>query len=240
MPSRVVNGSNSSYYTYYRAGVGSKREPKIQAKGPKRHYFMKVISLLIIVGLAFLAYNALRPVNSSTNLNSSTVDKSPETSKTPTLASAVNKPATPATVNPCASNSLSELILVSISKQHLWACDRSSVKYSSPVVTGDEQYDDTLTPPGTYHIYAKQTNRTLTGSSELGNWDVFVHYWMPFLYNKYGAYGLHDATWRTNNQFGHVNINSTNASNGCVELPLATAAWLYNWDYVGTTVTIQS
>jgi lipoprotein-anchoring transpeptidase ErfK/SrfK len=68
---------------------------------------------------------------------------------------------------------------------------------------------------------------------------------MPFLDNGYGEYGFHDATWRTAAQFGNVNIYSpytdpVHGSHGCVELPLATAAWLYGWDHVGTTVTVEA
>lgn len=143
-------------------------------------------------------------------------------------------------VNYCANNNLEQLILVSISKQHLWACELNKTVYSSPVVTGMANYSADLTPPGTYKIYAKYTNQTLTGEDSTGSWDDFVHYWMPFLSNQYGKYGLHDATWRPNDAFGKVNIYSNNASHGCVELPLATATWLYNWSNVGTTVKIET
>jgi lipoprotein-anchoring transpeptidase ErfK/SrfK len=63
---------------------------------------------------------------------------------------------------------------------------------------------------------------------------------MPFLNNQHGTYGFHDATWRPDNEFGTVSPDSSEASHGCVELPLATSAWLYAWAPVGTTVTIQS
>ncbi len=142
--------------------------------------------------------------------------------------------------NPCASNNLNQLILVSISQRHLWACDYTAVEYNTPVVTGMQFLAADLTPTGTYHIYAKETNLYLTGHDSTGSWDDFVHYWQPFLYNQYGAYGLHDATWRSPSAFGNISPNSTNASHGCVELPLAASEWLYNWDSIGTTVTIES
>jgi lipoprotein-anchoring transpeptidase ErfK/SrfK len=63
---------------------------------------------------------------------------------------------------------------------------------------------------------------------------------MPFLDNQYGTYGFHDATWRKDSEFGKVDPNSADASHGCVELPLATAKWLYSWAPVGTAVTIES
>lgn len=151
---------------------------------------------------------------------------------------------TPAT-NYCANNTLSQLILVSISKQHLWACNGTTTVYDSAVVTGMEQYAADLTPPGTYHIYAKQTNINLKGCDSTGCWNDPVSYWMPWLSNQYGIYGFHDASWRTPSEFGKVNIYAPETaavvgSHGCVELPTATAKWLYNWSAVGTTVTIES
>jgi hypothetical protein len=143
------------------------------------------------------------------------------------------------TANRCAGNKLGQLILVNISQRHLWACQGGKTVYDSPVITGIQVYDSTLTPPGTYHVYAKQTDLTLSGSDVTGNWSDPVKYWLPFLNNAYGTYGFHDATWRPNDAFGKTDPASTNASHGCVELPLSTAQWLYNWANVGTTVTIE-
>jgi lipoprotein-anchoring transpeptidase ErfK/SrfK len=145
-----------------------------------------------------------------------------------------------ATVNACASNTLSQLILVSISARHLYACEGSLEVFDSPVVTGISYLAADLTPVGTYHIYAKETNQVLTGCDTTGCWKDPVSYWMPFLDNQYGSYGFHDATWRADSAFGNINPDSADASHGCVETPLATAKWLYNWDQVGTTVTIES
>jgi lipoprotein-anchoring transpeptidase ErfK/SrfK len=63
---------------------------------------------------------------------------------------------------------------------------------------------------------------------------------MPFLQNKHGTYGFHDATWRNNSDFGNIDPNSKDASHGCVELPLNASHWLYEWAPVGTTVTIKN
>jgi lipoprotein-anchoring transpeptidase ErfK/SrfK len=148
--------------------------------------------------------------------------------------------AAPAATNNCTGNTLEEQIVISISQRHLWACNKSSQVYDSPVVTGISYLAADLTPTGTYHIYAKETDQHLAGSDSTGSWDDFVYYWMPFLHNQYGNYGFHDATWRSPSDFGNISANSLNASHGCIELPIATAKWLYNWSYVGTTVTIQS
>ena len=164
----------------------------------------------------------------------------PVTTKTATT----NTTTTPTTVTPtstaCANNTLSQFISVSISQRHLWACEGSKQVYDSPVITGMENLAADLTPTGTYHIYSKQTDLYLKGSDSTGSWNDYVYYWMPFLSNQYGTYGFHDATWRQDDAFGNVSPDSTDASHGCVELPLATAKWIYDWSNIGTTLTITS
>ncbi|MGH7142240.1 MAG: L,D-transpeptidase [Candidatus Saccharimonadales bacterium] len=150
------------------------------------------------------------------------------------------KTTTKSAPNPCANNTLSQNIIVSISARHLWACSINKSLYSSPVVTGMENLAADLTPTGTYRIYAKETDVHLIGSDSTGSWNDFVYYWMPFLDNQYGAYGFHDATWRSATAFGNISPYSPDASHGCVECPLATAQWLYSWSSVGTTVTVES
>jgi hypothetical protein len=169
-------------------------------------------------------------------------------SNSPSSPSTAKKSGTPAvvstqtTTNQCAKNLLDKLILIDISDRHLWACAGSKVAYQTPVITGIEQYDSTRTPVGTYHVYAKVTNTTLTGSDATGSWSDPVYYWMPFLDNQFGTYGFHDATWRNSKEFGTVDPykKGADASHGCVELPLGASKWLYEWSPVGTTVTVQS
>jgi lipoprotein-anchoring transpeptidase ErfK/SrfK len=146
----------------------------------------------------------------------------------------------------------SQEIIVSVSAQHLWACDGTTVAYNNPVITGMELYPADLTPTGTYKITGKLTDQTLAGSDSTGHWSDFVNYWMPFLDNQYGAYGFHDLTQtangangRADSDFGNININAPytaakHGSHGCVEMPLAAMTWLYNWASVGTTVVIQA
>ncbi len=140
----------------------------------------------------------------------------------------------------CNGNTNPKQIIVILSLQHLWACNYNLVAYSSNVVTGYTGNPADVTPTGTYHIYTKETNVTLTGNDGVTSWHDPVSYWMPFLFNQYGAYGFHDATWRTPNQFGNISTSSPNASHGCVESPLNTAKWLYDWTQVGTPITIEA
>jgi hypothetical protein len=141
--------------------------------------------------------------------------------------------------NYCAGNSQDKLLLVSISQRHMWACEQHKTVHDAPVITGMSAYAATVTPTGTYHIYGKQKDTILTGSDDAGSWRDPVSYWMPFLDNQHGTYGFHDATWRPDNEFGNVSPTASNASHGCVELPLSDAAWIYAWAPTGTTVTVQ-
>lgn len=210
---------------------------------PKRHHggrFGAVLAAALVVG--FSAQHLLRAAPSATDTHQTVMasaqkiaSKQPLASIAPTVATQV-KPTSTA----CQNNDLAKLILVSISQRHLWACSGAAQDYDSAVVTGMMNLPADLTPVGTYHIYAKQTDTYLKGSDSTGSWNDYVYYWMPFLTNQYGEYGFHDATWRPDSAFGNIDPNSNDGSHGCVELPLATAHWLYDWAAVGTTVTIES
>ena len=212
----------------------------------KKHRRLSFVTILLVVVFVVLASTAVYGLShiTSSKPKASASTTSSHTS-TVSTTSGTKAPAAAPAVNYCAGNTLSQNVIVSISKQHLWACDGSNVQYDSPVVTGMESYPADLTPVGTYHIQDKQTNIHLKGCDATGCWDDPVSYWEPWLSNQYGLYGFHDATWRDPSQFGKVNIYAPDTaavvgSHGCVELPLATAKWIYNWSSVGTTVTIQS
>jgi hypothetical protein len=201
-----------------------------------------VIIVVVAVGLFVYKHQQTNPVGAAKTAAGKVVAKA-------AASSAVAK-ITP--VNNCASNTEAQAIIVSISKQHMWACNSTSAAYDNPVVTGMEMYSSELTPVGTYKIYGKLTDQTLTGSDFTGHWSDYVYYWMPFLSNQYGIYGFHDLTnaanganGRAESDFGNIDINALytaakHGSHGCVEMPLAAAKWLYNWASVGTTVTIET
>ena len=232
------------------------RPSKTSRHATKQNNWFSLSHLLITAGLIIvsaIAGTALyqRNQNANTELVASAhiyvakptkpKPKVATTAKTTTQPVAAAAPAPkPVTPSSCVDNTLSQLVLVSISQRHLWACNGTTQLYDSAVVTGMENLAADLTPTGTYHIYGKHTNLYLKGSDSTGSWNDYVNYWMPFLDNQYGQYGFHDATWRADSAFGNISPDSSDASHGCVELPLATAKWLYNWALVGTTVTIIS
>lgn len=136
----------------------------------------------------------------------------------------------------CAGNTTGKLLTVSISKQHLWACDNTKIVYQSAVTTGASALKnvDDATSVGTWHIFGKYMNTTLKGCDANGCWNDPVAYWMPFD----GSVGFHDASWQTF-PFGSAEY-ATGGSHGCVHLPAETAQWIYGWAAIGTTVTIRT
>ena len=115
---------------------------------------------------------------------------------------------------------------VNLSAQKLWVYKDGQQVVSTSLVSGSVA-EGHRTPTGVYSIYAKQTDRYLTGA----DYRSFVHYWMPFL----GGYGLHDASWRSS--FGG-DIYLYDGSHGCVNLPSSAAKKVYNNVSVGTKVIL--
>jgi hypothetical protein len=211
-------------YNFYR----SDRHPvnRRAAAKPRRHYGGAILRLALVLVVAAGLLAGWRTI-------ASRPQKPPASS-----AAVVQTAAVAGGSQECAGNTESKLIIVSVSKRHLWACEKTKVSYNAPVVTGTEFIPSNKTPRGTYHIYAKQTDTVLTGTDSTGSWRDPVYYWMPFLDNEHGTFGFHDATWRPATDFGNIDPNSSKASHGCVNLSLATAKWLYAWAPVGTTVTV--
>ncbi len=125
-------------------------------------------------------------------------------------------------------------IEINLSSQQLWVYQDGQVIYTSPVTSGATGMGfPTVT--GLFSIYAKATNTWLDGRAygEQYNYRVLVDYWMPF----YGGFGMHDA-WRWRSTFGGPDYYY-NGSHGCVNLPLATAAFIYSWAEIGTPVWVH-
>ena len=233
-----------NYTGFYKSSDSVKPPNKGLAKSTKsRSNLIKIVAVILVLigGYLFISNQSSEPEKTNKVLTVKTDKSASSAANTSKPVPAVVAPAavTP-TTGVCGSNKLDKLAIVSVSKQHLWACEGSKMVYDSPVITGIQRYPETLTPVGTYKIYSKQKDVTLTGVDSTGSWNDKVDYWMPFLSNEYGIYGFHDASWRTDSEFGNTDPNSLDGSHGCVNLPKATAAWLYNWSPVGTTVTVEA
>lgn len=130
----------------------------------------------------------------------------------------------------CTSNGYAQLIVVSISRQHLWACAGSKQVNSTAVTTG-KVVDNDQTPLGSWRVQGKQRDRYLVGPG----YRDYVHFWVPFN----GDFGLHDAPWQTM-PYGSKDWR-TKGSHGCVHVPHTTMSWIYQWARVNeTVVTIES
>jgi len=113
-----------------------------------------------------------------------------------------------------------------LSNQHLYLYVKGELVFETDFVSGTmNSTPDCVSPAGVFDITYKTTNAVLRG----GDYEQFVYYWMPF----YGNYGMHDATWRW--EFGG-DIFLTEGSHGCLNLPLDSAATIYNYMYEGFPV----
>ena len=124
-------------------------------------------------------------------------------------------------------------IEVNLSKQRLWVWQDHQVIFESAITSGATG-SGFGTVTGLFSIYYKTRNTNLVGYQYGYNYNVPVKYWMPF----HSGYGLHDASWR-NGQFGGQDYY-TNGSHGCVNMPDATAEFIYNWAPVGTPVWVHN
>lgn len=102
-----------------------------------------------------------------------------------------------------------------LTQQHLWFYIDGELVVETDFVSGLPR-DGRETATGVFMIPYKKSPETLTGDT----WEEEVTYWMPF----HDGQGLHDAPWR--NEFGG-NIYQSGGSHGCINLPPAAAAVIY-------------
>jgi lipoprotein-anchoring transpeptidase ErfK/SrfK len=110
---------------------------------------------------------------------------------------------------------------VNLSQQQIYLYESDVLVNSFIVSTG---LYDTPTVTGEYRIYVKVPIQDMSGPGYYLS-DVP---WVMFFYEDYGFHGTY---WH--NSFG------TPMSRGCVNLSEDDAAWLYNWAFVGTRVSIH-
>lgn len=125
---------------------------------------------------------------------------------------------------------------IDISEQYVRYFVDGSVAWEAPCVTGNPNLGN-ATPEGVYTLNGKSRNQTLVGLDEdkdgEPDYETPVSYWMPFIGN---AIGLHDASWRWS--FGS-NVYTYDGSHGCVNLPIDSAAALYDMIGTGTVVVVH-
>ncbi len=119
-----------------------------------------------------------------------------------------------------------DYVEIDLTSQHLWVYKDGRVVTDSDFVSGNVSKNNG-THVGIYGITYKERNATLSGA----NYSSHVSYWMPFNGNE----GMHDASWRSS--FGGE-IYLTGGSHGCVNLPLANAAKIYDYVEKGEAVIV--
>ena len=115
-------------------------------------------------------------------------------------------------------------IEVDLSGQHMYYYQDGSIIFDSDIVSGDMQYEDRKTPEGIYTLYWKKSPDVLRGKQKPAGtyeYETQVTYWMPFN----GGIGFHDASWQP--YFGGDRY-LYGGSHGCINMPPANAAILYN------------
>ena len=106
---------------------------------------------------------------------------------------------------------------INLSAQHLYLYKDAAIVLESDLVSGNVSNGCT-TPQGVFGLTYKQKEAILRGE----DYETKVHYWMPFNRNI----GMHDAIWRSN--FGG-DIYLTSGSHGCINLPLESAAAIFDY-----------
>lgn len=120
---------------------------------------------------------------------------------------------------------------VDLTAQHMYYIQNGQVVMQCDIVTGNPNKGN-ATPQGMYSLYYKQKDQVLRGKKlEDGTYEYEspVSYWMPFN----GGIGFHDASWQA--AFGGDRYQ-TYGSHGCVNMPPASAAELYNYIEAGVPV----
>jgi len=132
-------------------------------------------------------------------------------------------------------------ILISLSKQQLWAFDGFHYVLSSLVTTGNPALP---TPTGNFPILGKYSPFTFVSPWPPGS----TYYYAPsytnyaLLFDNRGYY-VHDAPWRTdygpgtNTTVGTPGQNYT-GTHGCVNVPYAAEQQLFAWATIGTIVQV--
>lgn len=116
---------------------------------------------------------------------------------------------------------------ISIKEQRMWCYKDGQLVVDTPVITGNHStgYD---TPSGSvWAIDAKQTNR------QFDLYDAYVNFWLPFN----GNVGIHDASWRTPEQYTKT-FYENSGSHGCINTPYEAAKKVHATVGIGDPVIV--
>jgi lipoprotein-anchoring transpeptidase ErfK/SrfK len=201
----------------------------------KAHFIVLFILCILLSGCSFVDQASAQQntqAGSSSNWGAS-MDQTATT--TPSLSSSSAPPAPNITTS-------GKVILVSLSKQWLWAYTNKVAIFNTPVTTGQPGLE---TPTGTYPVLSKVRNKVFISPWPQGD----PNYYSPeqtnyALYFLDGGFYIHDAPWRKvfgpGSNVPHTAPDGTKetGSHGCVNVPTSAGAWLYDFAPVNTTIII--
>jgi lipoprotein-anchoring transpeptidase ErfK/SrfK len=136
----------------------------------------------------------------------------------------------------------SKMIVVSLSQQWLYAYANGVQVFSTAVMTGRPSLP---TPTGTYTVFAKLHPTTFYSPFPKGSPDWYPPTYINYALEWQSGYFLHDSWWHTvygpgTNGWHYDPVYGWQwGSHGCVAMALSSAAWLYDWAPIGTTVQIN-
>ncbi len=146
----------------------------------------------------------------------------------PASGQAVAAPAPSAPGAPVANGG--QKVVISISRQHLWAYSGDKVVFSFVASTG---LSSSPTAPGSYRVLDKIPN------AYASTWNLQMPYWLGIYYVGRIENGIHALPILSSGQTLWAGLLGRPASFGCVILDTASAKQLYDWIQVGTPVIIQ-
>lgn len=122
---------------------------------------------------------------------------------------------------------------VDLSRQYMWLYLDGEVALETNIVSGMPRTTKWATNVGVGSILSKEANQTLRGDGFDGSrYETPVKYWMPI---GWDGEGFHDAPWR--GAFGG-GIYLSNGSHGCINMPPAMAAKLFELAPHGIPVVV--
>lgn len=145
-------------------------------------------------------------------------------------------------VSPAAPVAQGKVVLVSLSRQWLYAYENGRLAFGNAVVTGMPQLP---TPAGRFSVLTKQRDITMVSPWPVGSpyhyEPTHVNYGMLF---ASGGYYLHDAWWHV--KFGPgANVPHQlpdgrweTGTHGCIGMSIPDAQRLFAWSYVGMPVVV--
>lgn len=145
---------------------------------------------------------------------------------------------------PAARFSSGKLILISLSRQWLWAYENGAPVFSTPVTTARPGL---ITPTGVFTIFSH-----LHPTVFYSPWPPGSPYYYPPTYINYamawlqGGFFLHDASWRSaygpgTNDWHYDPIDGWQyGTHGCITANLQAIIWLYHWAPNGTTLEVDA